>query len=110
MYCRPMVEAGRIYAAMPPLYGLETGKGKYQYFVDDRALVDYVHKQFSKNYTISTLKGRVLTDLEIIDMLCKNANLVYYMNMATTFAVDPYLLELVLVNRNKDDIIAFLIL
>lgn len=101
MYCRPMVEDGRVYAAMPPLYGLELAKNKYKYFVNEIEFIKYVQKSFSKSNSIATIKGKTLSELEVVDLLHKNAEFVYHMNnIATTFALNPYLLELALVNRN----------
>ena len=34
LYLRPLIEDGRVYKAVPPLYGIKLGKDKYQYFTE----------------------------------------------------------------------------
>lgn len=47
-FLRPLIEAGYIYLAMPPLYKIENGKNVY-----------YVYNEKEKNDLLATLKGKV---------------------------------------------------
>ena len=99
LYCRPLVEHGRVYASVPPLYSVETKGGKLKYFVDELDFVKYVQKDFSLKYKIQDMKGNDLTPAQITAILYKNVNFVTEFNkICNTFAIDPYLLELILNN------------
>lgn len=58
-YMRPLVEAGRIYIALPPLYKMSKGKGKnevIEYAWTDGELED-LRKQFGKGAILQRYKG-----------------------------------------------------
>jgi DNA gyrase subunit B len=98
LYLRPIIEDGRLYASVPPLYGVEI-KGKMKYFVNEIDFVKYVQKDFSNKYTIAHMNGKVLTNSEITTILYKNVNFVYeFDKICNTFAINPFLLELILNN------------
>lgn len=48
LYLRPLIEDGRVYKAVPPLYSIPLGKNKFQYFTDKLDYINYILKQFSK--------------------------------------------------------------
>ena len=56
-YMRPLIEAGYVYIAQPPLYSIQKGK-KVQYFYDDTALQAYLKENSgNKEHTIKRYKG-----------------------------------------------------
>ena len=101
LYCRPLVEAGRVYAALPPLYGIPEGKG-YRYFTDKLEFTKFIQSEFSKEYTIASVKTKkAFTNKEVTDLLYTNSEYVpELMKIANRYAIDPYLLEDILVNNN----------
>ncbi len=58
-YMRPVVEAGKIYIALPPLYKISKGSGKkeiIEYAWDEKGLKEAINK-VGKGYTIQRYKG-----------------------------------------------------
>jgi len=99
MYCKPLVMAGRVYAALPPLYGIPEKKG-YRFFTDKLDFVKFIQKEFSKAYIIKTIKNKDLSPKEVTRLLYNNADYVAELDkIANTYAIDSYLLEEILVNR-----------
>lgn len=99
MYCKPLVMAGRVYAALPPLYGIPEKKG-YRFFTDKLDFVKFIQKEFSKTYIIKTIKNKDLSPKEVTRLLYNNADYVAELDkIANTYAIDSYLLEEILVNR-----------
>lgn len=59
-YMKPMIEAGRVYIALPPLYKLEKGQGKnveIKYSWTDEELQKDDVKEFGKGYSLQRFKG-----------------------------------------------------
>ena len=98
MYMPQLLEAGKVYRAVPPLYGVNKGKNKTDYFTDRIDIVRYIQKEFSKTNKIS-FNGKPLTSKELTILLTRNEDYLYEMNcIADRYSVDPELLELTLVN------------
>jgi DNA gyrase/topoisomerase IV subunit B len=95
-----LIEAGKFYRAVPPLFMAKVGK-KNIYFTDKASVVEYVQRLFSKANTITTLKGKKLTNRDVQELLYINYD---YISELTKVADDncifPEILELYLYNRN----------
>ena len=55
-FMKPLIEAGHLYIAMPPLYKVEMGKGKINYFWTNEELKEYTDKLTGK-YEVQRYKG-----------------------------------------------------
>lgn len=101
VYCKPLVEDGRVYKAVPPLYGAKIG-GRMVYFSNMIDFVKYVEKEFLKTRTIAEVRGGTINNLELAKTFIINEDLVFELErLASTFAIDPIMLELLLVNHKQ---------
>lgn len=108
MYFPQMIEAGMVYKAIPPLYSIKQGNRK-KYFTEQVDIVRYIQKIFLTNNSMKTLKKKELENKEITIFFMKNADYIYHLErISNTYAVQPYLLEMVLnhyvSNKNKIDL------
>ena len=99
LYMPQLLEAGKVYKAIPPLYGVKDGK-KIMYFTDQIDFVKYVQRIFIQSNTISDIKSKQpLTNREITNLFMINEEYIDELqSLATTYAVDPKLLEMALFN------------
>ena len=54
-YMRPLIEAGKLYIALPPLYKLDFGKKKFYAYTDDE--LNEIKRENPGNYSIQRYKG-----------------------------------------------------
>ncbi len=102
LYMRPMIEAGKVYKAMPPLYGLEVKRDKFIYFRDRLSYLKYIQKEFSKSNEIRDYQGNIISADKLSKILYNNIDYTYEMErLANRYAVNPVLLESVLTLRDK---------
>lgn len=96
-----VLEKGSLYIANPPLYGIQVGKGKMKFFADNIEYVEYVQNVFCKENIICNASGKELSKKDITKILYNNMDyLKLITHISNTYAVDPYLLELLLYNKN----------
>jgi len=101
LYLPELITAGKVFSAVPPLYGLKIGK-KHKYFTEKMDFVRYNQREFSKNNQISTLNNKTISVNEIIDLLFSNIDYVYEVEVISNrYSINPNLLELIMINRNK---------
>lgn len=91
-----VIEAGKLYKAIPPLYSI--GNKKKTYFTNKIDFAKYIHQQFVKNHYIAHLKSKKkFTPSEYIKFFARNADYAYSLKiLSDIFAVDVKLLETVL--------------
>ena len=95
-----VITSGKLYVANPPLYGVNIGRGKMKFFADKIEYIEYVQNTFCQENVICNSKGKAYTKKEITKILHNNLDYVRYMNhISNTYAIDPYLLEFILYNR-----------
>lgn len=95
-YYRPLVESGRVYAAVPPLYSILLKNGDRQYFIDDKDFVQYVFRTFSKTNEVKWANGKKMKNEDVIQLLADNINYYNTMNkLADNHAMDPNVAEFI---------------
>ena len=102
MYLRSVIEQGKLYRAVSPLFGETIGHGKNQktiFYTDYSDLVAKTQKLFMKKYKISYIKNGEIPYKELEYLLNINENYLYYMNRAAgNYGINPVLLETILSN------------
>ena len=95
LYFPQLIEAGKVYKALPPLYGLKDGKKIKKYFIDQLAFAQYIQKYFSQSNVLTHLDGSKVSTKDITLFLMRNEDYIHDLeSLAQTYAVDPRLLEL----------------
>lgn len=107
MYFPQMIEAGMVYKAVPPLFSIKVGK-KNKYFTEQIDIIKYIQKLFLQKYEMKTLKKAALANKDVTLFFMRNADYMYFLNrVSNTYAVEPYLLEILLNHyvTNNDKIV-----
>ena len=96
MYMPELIMDGRVYRAVPPLFGIKS-KGQNRYFTTKLDFTKYTQSLFASTYTLADIDGRKLTKSETTSLFFKNIDYKDQIDLvATTFAIDPDVLETVL--------------
>lgn len=102
LYMLPMVEAGKVYKSVPPLYGVPKGKNKMEYLTNKTEYIKYVLGIFNSKYSMTFLDGSPISKQKTIDILYKNMEYKYELeSFSNNLALNPELVEFVLLNRNN---------
>ena len=97
-----VIEQGKLYVANPPLYGVQIGK-QTKFFADNLEYTEYVQQSFTKDNKVAHISGKEITKKELTKILYNNADYMRLINhVSGTYAIDPYLLEFLLVNKDLD--------
>lgn len=102
MYCRPLVEEGRVYAGLSPLYHLNKGTKNWKFFTDMDDVNFYVKREFCKNFTISIARTKKqLNNQQISTLIDRNIRYVAELQrIAGNYTIYPILLEDIIIARN----------
>ena len=91
-----LIQDGRVYGAVPPLFGIKQ-KGGMKYFTTKLDFTKYVQNLFAHTYSLADEKGKKLSNSETTNLFFKNIDYKDQIEfVANTFAIDPDLLESVL--------------
>lgn len=98
-----LIEAGMVYKAVPPLYGIVKGK-KHEYFTERIDFAKYMQKQFYATHKVSTVAGVPLSPLKFANILVENDGYCYEMEQIyNRYKIDPNLLEILLIAHVNGD-------
>lgn len=97
MYLPELITAGKVYRAVPPLFGIKGKGGNMKYFTTKLDFTKYIQNLFANTHVLTDINGRRLTNSETTNLFFKNIDYKDQMeSISNTFAVDPDLLESVL--------------
>lgn len=103
LYMPQLIQAGKLYRALPPLYSIPKKGGKKQeqeYFTDNIDFIRYIQKIFVKSNDLRKLDNSTISPKDMSVFFLKNQDYTYYINsLSTTYAVEPLLLEFALFNH-----------
>lgn len=93
-----------MYAAISPLYHQNKGSKKWKYFIDKDDFIKYVRDEFYKNHTIfHAHKKTQFTKTELTSLITNNNKYDEILKViADNYAIDPVLLEDLMILRNKN--------
>ena len=91
-----LIEDGRVYGAVPPLYGVKQGKNT-KYFTTTADYTKYVQNLFLSKYRFCDVNGRKITNNQATSIFYRNRNYVRDIEIVSdNYAIDADLLENVL--------------
>ena len=94
LYMPQLIMEGRVFKAVPPLYGIPDKNGKTVYFTEKIDYIKYTQKLFAKNNSISYTDGKVITQAELTKILYINSDYTYeLLRISNRYAIGPDLLE-----------------
>lgn len=99
-----LVESGRVYKAVPPLYGKEKSKGKYEYFTERIDYAKYMQKEFIKSNIIEDKDGKKLSPATITNLILEYDGYSDIMRSVTDkYHIDRTTMEHLLIAKAKGD-------
>ena len=101
VYFRPLIDAGKVYAAEPPLYSVRIN-GKNHYFTQKKDYIDFVLKGFARDNVVLTPSKKKIPIAELKELLYTNSDFLEEIKrVRSTYAVDPLLLEKILTIKDE---------
>lgn len=102
LYMPGLIESGKLYKAVPPLYSI--GGKKRIYIHNKTTYIKYVQDAFIKNNTVADISGTPLNPKQLSAYFYRNSDYTYEMKkLCDLYAVDPTLLEIVLTSSLNGD-------
>lgn len=98
-----LIEAGKVYKAVPPLYSIPKKGGGEEYFTRNIDFVKYIQKLYLSNNKVEPIKGKgQLSGKEATLFFMNNEDYVYWLErLANTYSVEPKLMEMSLFHYIK---------
>lgn len=99
-----LVEAGKVFKAVPPLYGIPMGKNRTRYFAERVDFVRFMQQEYYKKNTVQYLNGKPVDSATFSRILMDYADYQYDFSMiAERYKLNPVLLEIVLSSYVKKE-------
>ena len=103
LYMPQLIQAGKLYRAVPPLYSIPKKggkKGEQEYFTENIDFIRYVQKLFVKSNDLKKMDKSSISNRDMSTFFLLNADYVYWIErLATTYGVEPLLMEIALFNH-----------
>lgn len=94
-YMPQLVLEGRVFCAVPPLYGLKNKKGEViKYFTTRLDYTEFLMKSFSKDNQVADMKNNIIPPREISKIIYNNGDYTYQLDiLRRRYALNPRFLE-----------------
>lgn len=104
MYYPDFIMKGKVYAAVPPLFGLRQGNKTVRYFTTNADVAKFIQSQFGKKYQVEDKNTKKrLSQNDIVKLFATNIDYIAMMDRAASICgVHPRLLEDVLIQIADD--------
>ena len=104
LYMPQLIQAGKVYKAVPPLYSIPK-KGGEEYFTRNIDFVKYIQKSYLTNNKVTTLNGKSqLSGKDATLFFMNNEDYIYWLErLANTYSVEPKLVEMALFHYIRGD-------
>lgn len=98
-----LVESGRVYKAVPPLYGIPL-KNRMEYFADRVDFIRYMQKEYYKKNSVTDIKGKAIDATTFSRLLIDNSDYMYdFKTISERYKINPKLLEIILTSHIKKE-------
>lgn len=95
-----LIESGKVYKCIPPLFGLHKGSGKsakIEYFIERAEYLKYKQELFTKTNSVCDINGDKISSKEMMDILYANEDYIYEIDkVKDNYSLDPVFLEVTL--------------
>lgn len=109
LYMPQLIEAGKVYKAIPPLFGVKKPGNKTDYFTERIDIIRYTQKIFVKDNVIQYLNGDIVSNKDLTTILLRNVDYIYELeSIADRYAFDATALEMVILNHLNNTSASFL--
>ena len=99
-----LVDAGKVYKAVPPLYGIPMGKNRMKYFAERVDFVRYMQKEYYKKNSVTDINGKPIDSATFTRILIENSDYIYdFSTIAERYKINPILLEIVISSYIKKE-------
>lgn len=99
-----LVEAGKVFKAVPPLYGIPMGRNRTQYFAERLDFIRYMQKEYYKKNSVTYMNGKPVDSTTFSNILLNYSDYQYdFFIISERYKLNPVLLEIVLSSYVKKE-------
>ena len=92
-----LVEAGKVFKAVPPLYAIPMGRNRTQYFAERVDFIRYMQKEYYKKNTVAYMNKKSVDSTTFSNILLNYSDYQYdFSIISERYKLNPILLEIVL--------------
>lgn len=99
-----LVEAGKVFKAVPPLYAIPMGRNRTQYFAERVDFIRYMQKEYYKKNTVAFMNKKPVDTTTFSNILLNYSDYQYdFSIISERYKLNPVLLEIVLSSYVKKE-------
>jgi DNA gyrase/topoisomerase IV subunit B len=99
-----LVESGKVFKAVPPLYGIPMGKNRTQYFAERVDFIRYMQKEYFKKNNVTYMNGKPVNSTTFSNILLNYSDYQYdFFIISERYKLNPVLLEIAMSSYVKKE-------